>query len=457
MVRFFLKTVLFLGLVSSHAMGARLVSYCTMDDSKNIDGKNFKDRMPIASVSKVFTSLFATSKFKLDYKFTTVAYYTPAASPAGYYDVHIQGSGDPYFNRYKMHMIISKLNEAGVKNIRQLSFDENVKYIHDTDASRGFFVRANGKRILINPLILKADMSFPSTDIVKAQLQDTRQVMLNYNNSYNQSGKTMVQKPTFKPVVTTYIPADKFKLDSKKTNAVYVKSQDLETILKSMNWNSNNFAANRLMQAAGGLDEFTQYYAKLGLTERDLHFINGSGQNHAEFVKDKDGRAYNEATCETVLRTVRALKANSRRDKKDIQDVMSVVGVDTGSTVGGSTYSKPLTKDKVVAKTGTVGTNITLAGTFTTPKGPRYFMYNVELSGPGRRVRNKARFQSQEENRARTMISNELQKLIRQYGATAINYKSNNPLKDSLENYDEDNYIASQGLLKPENMEPQGQ
>lgn len=457
MVRFFLKTMLFLGLASSQAMGARLVSYCTMDDSKNVEGDNFKNRMPIASVSKVFTSLFATSKFKLDYKFTTVVYYTPVANPAGYYDVHIQGSGDPYFNRYKMHMIISKLNEAGVKNIRQLTFDENVKYIHDTDASRGFFVRVNGKRVFINPLILKADMNFPSIDIVKAQLQDTRQVMLNYSLSYNQSGKTLVQKPIFKPVSISYLPSDKIKIDPKNTNALYVKSQDLETILKSMNWNSNNFAANRLMMASGGLDQFTQYFAKMGLTDHDLHFINGSGQNHAEFVKDSDGRAYNEATCETVLRTVRALKNNSRRDKKDIQDVMSVVGVDIGSTVGGSTYSNSLTKDRVVAKTGTVGTNITLAGTFATPKGPRYFMFNVELSAPNKRVRNIIRFQSQEENRARNLISTALQKLIRKYGATPLNYKSNNPLKESLENYDEDNYIASQGLLKPENMEPQAQ
>jgi len=457
MMRLFLKAFLFLGLVSSDAMGARLVSYCSMDESKNIEGKNYRDRMPIASVSKVFTSLFAASKFKLDHKFTTVVYYTPVANSSGYYDVHVQGSGDPYFNRFKMHMIISKLNEAGVTKIRLFSFDENVKYLHDTDTSRGFFVRVNGRRQLIKPLIVKSDLNFPSTELVKAQLQDTKQLLANYNMSYAQSDKTMIKKPVFRPASISHLKSESYKIN-KNTMALFVKSQDLETILKSTNWNSNNFSSNRLMAASGGLDDFTNFFSKLGLNHNDLKFVNGSGQNHAGINKtteDDDGRLYNEATCETVLRTVRALNHQVKKQNKTLQDVMSVVGVDKGSTVGGATYSNKLTYDKVVAKTGTIGTNITLAGMLNTPKGPRYFMYNVELAFPGARVKRKAAFAKQEENRARALISRELQNLARKHGATTLNYKSSNPLKDNLENYDEDDAIKADGLLEAVNLEPQ--
>jgi hypothetical protein len=129
--------------------------------------------------------------------------------------------------------------------------------------------------------------------------------------------------------------------------------------------------------------------------------------------------------------------------QKRIQDVVAVMGTDRGSTVGLSTYTKPQTQGKVVAKTGTVGTNITLGGMINAVTGPHYFFYNVELAAAGRKTRAKgshaiARFNAQEESRARTMINTELFKLIKKLGgAKDFEYTMSNPLKDNMDNYDE--------------------
>ena len=468
MGKYLLKAILVLSFVSSHALAARLASYCHMDeDGKNIQGKNFDSRMPIASVSKVFTSYLAARKYALGAKFTTYVHFTPVQGETDTFDVHIRGSADPYFNQYKMHMIISRLNQAGVKKIRQLSFDENVKYLNDTDnvnSRSGVTVsvpRVNPKtgktfmaRYTYNPLIIKSTLDFPAPEIVKAQLQNTKQVLLKYKVSYQLSNKDMVANPVYNPRSVVFTPVGNLKLTN-KTQTLYVSSQDLETILKSMNWNSNNFSANRLLEASGGLSEFNDfYYKQLKLKDSDLKFINGSGQNHAQFVNDPDGRAYNEATCRTTLRTLRGLNDIVSQQKKQLTDIMSVVGVDRKSTVGGKTYSNNLTFNRVVAKTGTVGTHVSLAGAINTPKGLRYFMFNVALEGPRRKVRNLSRYQIQEENRARGIISIELQKLARQYGTIPFKYTLRDPLIESLENYDEDEIAEKSCALSAEQFEP---
>ena len=241
---------------------------------------------------------------------------------------------------------------------------------------------------------------------------------------------------------------------------LFVASQDIPTILKSINWNSNNYAANQLFMAAGGLSRFRKlYYHDFNQTEDDVVFVNGSGQNHylmdgTQAVNSGSERLYNKATCRNVLRTMLMLNKAIQSQKLELQDIMSVVGSDKLSTVGGATYSNALTTGSVVAKTGTVGTNVTLAGLAYTKKGPRYFMYNAELGYAPKRFRNKKAWKNQEENRARRMISIELQNLIKTNGGSAkFKYDSQNPLGDNLENYDEES-LTEAAALSPADKAP---
>lgn len=420
-------------LFSTQSFAAKMISSCSMSDNNlEVIGKNIDDRQPIASVSKVYTSLLAATAFNLEYKFFTQIYI--AAAPDGFFDVHLQGSRDPYFNKYKMHMIISRLNEMKVTKIRNLTFDENVKYLHETDKSQGFRVGSK----LVNPLILKADLEFPSPALVTSELRQTSQIMNSYKDSYKfaaANGIKLFNNPVFKVINTAYLPSTQFRPGG-NVQKIFVASQNIKTILKSMNWNSNNHAANQLYMAAGGESRFRQlYYKHFNQSESDVHFINGSGQNHD---LTGEGRVYNEATCRNVLRTLHTLNKAVTVQKTALQDIMSVVGEDKGSTVGGPTYTNPLTAGAVVAKTGTVGTNITLAGMANTKAGRKYFMYNVQLRSSTSRS---------EANLARRMISTELQKLIKANGGPVkLNYVKQNPLNDNLENYDEDAIDAASAV-----------
>lgn len=428
-------------IVANSVYGAKLISKCDMDHNMTkINGTNINIKYPIASVAKVFTSLLATTTFDLGTTFSTQVFATPVEN--GMHDVHIMGSQDPYFNRYKMHMIISRLNEAGIKSIRNLTFDENVKYLHDTDAYSGFSVvigsktvkNRKGQRVTIplrthiKPTILKAEMSFPPKELVEAQLKEQRVIMANYPQSYlaaKAAGIELFKAPRFSVKKTAFLAARSFK-PAGNSIKLYVSSQDVRTIIKAMNWNSNNFSANRLLVASGGLQKLNDFYYKtLKVSASEFSFVNGSGQNHD---LDGSGRLYNEASCSVVIRTIRALNNATQRQGKQITDIMSVMGTDKGSTVGGSAYTRPETRGRVVAKTGTVGTNITLGGVVNGTNGPHYFFYNVAVASSSRK----------EANRARALINLELAKLTKQVHGVPFTYRFDNPLKDNMENYDED-------------------
>ena len=422
-------------LFATQSFGAKMISACSMsEDTREVLGKNLEQRLPIASVSKVYTSLMAVTSFNLEHKFFTQIYVTTA--PGGAFDVHLQGSRDPYFNKFKMHMIISRLNEMKVTKIRNLTFDENVKYLHETDTSRGF--RAG--TAYVNPLILKADLEFPSPKIVASELQQLTIILKSYKDSFKlaaANGIKLFNNPSFKVLKISYLPSTQFQ-PSANVQKIFVASQNVKTILKSFNWNSNNHAANQMFMAAGGESRFRQlYYRNFQQSENDVVFVNGSGQNHD---LTGHGRLYNEASCRNVLRTLHILDKAVKAQKAELQDIMSVVGEDKGSTVGGVTYSNPITNGAVVAKTGTVGTNIALAGVANTRSGRKYFTYNVEL---------KSSISKAEANLARRMISTELQKLIKSSGGPVkLNYVRQNPLNDNLENYDEESIdiISSAGI-----------
>ena len=284
------------------------------------------DKYPIASVSKIFTALMAATKFQLaKAPFATQFFVTETSK--GHFNVHIKGSNDPYFNRYKMHQAISMLNKLGVSEVDVLTFDENVKFLSDTDSKEGF---RSGKQV-ITPLTLKAELDFPPPDVVKPQFQEFWKLTRNYSdtfkaaNSVHLKGIAMVNSPKITIKKVEFL----FSRDFTNTTArsFYVESQQMGTMLKMMNWNSNNYAANRIFVAAGSHPYFKElFYTNYKNSESMLNFFNGSGQNHN--LDGGEERIYNDASCSVVVKAVRALNRNVVNQKKKLSDVMSVVGLD---------------------------------------------------------------------------------------------------------------------------------
>lgn len=420
--------------VATTSMAARLKSYCTLEEnSKEIKGQNIEERLPLASVSKLFTSFLAVSQNDINKKVYTQFFYTPIGN--GVFDVHIKGGHEPYFGRQALHWMIAKLNESGVTKIRNLTFDQNFKYYHDTDK-----LGRIGRKVL-NPVSGKSELDAPSPETVRLQLTQNNEVLKFYEKSVKEAsvnGVQLPQKIVFNPQKISVLNSDSFA-STAQTKKGYVASPELLHMLKLMNWNSNNHAANQIFQLSGGIKAFNKlFYTNLGLQEKDVLFVNGSGQN-ANIAGD--GREYNEATCSTVVRTVKALKKALESQKVKLQDAVSVVGADIGSTVGGKTYTNAYTNTSVIAKTGTVGTNITLAGMISSQTGNHFFFFNVEANSAPAKSKRKNAWINAEASRCRKIISGKLSELVKKLGGPRpIDYKSQ---KFNLENFEEAEFDES--------------
>lgn len=416
---------------SSFGLSARMKSFCTLaENNKEIVGQNIEERLPLASVSKLFTSLLVVSKNSVDRKIYTQFFMNPVQQNV--YDVHIKGGQEPYFGRQALHWMIAKLNEAGVYKIRNLTFDEDFKYYHDPNKK----IRVG--KFFLDPVSGKTALEAPEPNIVQAQLMQNAEVMKLYAVSVKEAADNGVQLPkkiVFKPQKISFLHSSQFA-ETNQMKKGYVASPEILQMVKLMNWNSNNHAANQLFQLSGGLSEFQNlFYRKFGLQEKDVVFVNGSGQNAN---LDGDGRTYNEATCSTVVRTVKSLKKALEKQNVKLEDAVAVVGGDIGSTVGGKTYNNALTNLSVIAKTGTVGTNITLAGMISAKTGNHFFYFNVEINSAPKKAANKNSWNRAEANRARQIISTRLNELVKKLGGpAALDYKARGY---DLENFEESEF-----------------
>ncbi len=397
---------LILGL-SLSAQAGKMQSFCYMnEDSKEIiGGQNVNEKLPLASVSKVLTTLNILSTVGAHTKLYTQFFATPVGNDL--YDVHIKGSRDPYFARPSMHTLISRLNEMGVKKIRTLSFDQNFKYLYDTNKVN----TARGKSY--NPVTGKSDIDAPKAEFVKLLLLNKTEVLRDYQKSRVEAKAndvTLVAQPSYSPQKIEVLP-DTFQ-PSEKAKKGFVSSMEMIDIIKYMNWNSNNHVANSLYVIAGGHDNAAHiFYDKFKLTPAEVSFENGSGQN-ADLTGN--GRRYTSATCSAMVKSVRALRKNLQAQNMDLQDAIAVTGGDKGSTIDAAVYKRYLTPKTVIAKTGTVGIAITLAGLASSKNGKFYFMYSVEpRQAPGRlKPRAASNWRDNEAARCRAMIGQKLAERI---------------------------------------------
>ena len=411
--------------LSISAEAGKIQSYCFMgEDSKEITGGyNSNEKFPLASVTKVLTSLSILSNVGARAKLYTQFYVTKVGSDI--YDVYIKGARDPYFARPSMHTLISRLNEMGVKKIRTLSFDENFKYLYDTNKVN----TAGGKSY--NPVTGKSSVDAPNGSFVRLLLLNKREVLRDYEKSRIEAAANkviLVSKPIYNPekielVSSSYEPPA-------TAEKGYVSSMELIDIIKYMNWNSNNHVANSLMMINGGVEKTQKmFYDKFKLSPADVTFENGSGQN-ADL--NGEGRKYTEATCEATVRSVRALKKNLEAQNMKLEDALAVTGGDIGSTIDAAVYKKYLKPKTVVAKTGTVGMSITLAGMASSKNGKFFFMYSVQPKEPSGRMKARAAnsFRNNEAARCRAQIG---QKLAEKIALADAGYPLNFEFKNDRE------------------------
>ena len=380
--------------------GSSLNSFCHVarESSANtqILGTNIDQKLPIASVSKLITSYWALIEKGRDYRYYTKVFYK--SNSDGTTHVHIQGGGDPYFSKEFLHLIISDLNLKGVKSVKEFSFDERFKFVWNVSS----------KTVAIGDYTPES----PTPDDVLRNLLRVKNLTTDYAKTLafaREQGISM--SPTAQLLVKKFSFLKAAEFQGEGYQVMTFRSSPLSVLLKEMNRNSNNYAANLIFESVGGAKKFKTFIEKrLKLTTEDIEIFNGSGN---KLTIDGTGN-YNSARCSVVLKILIDFENVLKAQALKFEDIVSVVGADANSS-SSSLYKNEVTENSVIAKTETVSPAILLAGVISTKKGNVYFMYNMKTNGTRRDWRDAQR-------KIKLQITNLIQKDYN--GGVPINYQA---------------------------------
>ncbi|WP_220128769.1 D-alanyl-D-alanine carboxypeptidase [Bdellovibrio sp. KM01] len=404
-------TALIVGFTTSSAYAkVYLNSQCTMKaNSGKIEGNGSKDeKFPLASISKLVTSLWAIETLGANYRFETKIHVTKVGPKA--YNMHFEGSRDPLMGRNVGYFILAQLTmkQLGIERVENLTFDENFQMEWNVE----------------EPVAVAGDTKL-FTDIAEQAAHVQHELENGFitpiaDNSYTYLRKISksvgVTLPQEKPRINFGSVSFLAKADFKKANDTQTfvyKSAPLYKIVKNMNNKSNNYVADHLYWNLGGTPAFNAYLAEnLKMDNRDLEFNLGSG-NNADYISKKK-YDYNEGTCTAMIKVLIRLNEVLATQKLVLTDVMAVAGKDSESTL---VRYDGVMGDAMTAKTGTVDKAKTLAGTISTGNGTIYFVILMHKDSSG------------ENGSAANAIKNRIRALFTiNNGSKKINYSETTPL-----------------------------
>ena len=367
---FFLFAVSIASLASHRAHAVKLDSYCVYLTSENkAIVQNAKKMLPIASVSKVFTTQWALHRLGPNYRFYTDFLITKDPKIAGAHRVHIKGTRDPYFDQINFHQMVSEFNRMGITHISLLTFDENLKFFSDP---KGKFAATNEfKSGYPYPQDVEAMLKARSPFIGAAYNQSSRRLVAGGHKPLNPNPRMRIDK-------IEHLPTFAYKPPQRGVLIKTMGSAPLKDLLREMNRNSNNFAANQIFEYLGGPSEYHKYAEKQFKFKvgKDLSFINGAGSPHR--IGDKY-KLYNHATCSAVLKVMVWMKTylSHPKTKLSMNSVLPVAGEGTKNTLDGS-YNNDTLEKVLIGKTGTINQAVTFTGFANTKKGDVFFYYNMD-------------------------------------------------------------------------------
>jgi len=321
---------------------AKIITHCSSEgtDGTISGSSNLNTSYPIASVSKVFTSLWALEKYGATYRFKTQVYLTDLNH--GLYDVHLRGSVFPYFDRTMFYYLISELNSI-------IRTNQDLAHSHGEQTE---------------------------TEIMRELRNDVTNLKSNYKSFYQRTKSlTNVTLPSSVELTVKDIHATSMKSFDRDqvTSSFMLHSVELHRILKEMNRNSNNFAADKLFERLSRIQKLSDYLTQtLQVDEKEFNFVNGSG--YPEIIQGK--KVYNSATCHTVLKVNKRLYQVAAEQNFGLRYILPVAGLDAdadGDSTVTNIYSSNLTEKSLVAKTGTISQSVSLAGAVLTQDNLVYF------------------------------------------------------------------------------------
>ena len=308
----------------------------------------------LASNVKVITAYSVLKTFGPDYRFPTGVWTDGQIDRFnGLIIGNLYVSGrDPIFNLEHGIAIANELNALGIK---QITGDLIV-----TDNFTMSFSDSNVRSA--NTLLAVMDASKRNTAANKA--------WMNYQVNAKKLGKVSAV-PDLRFGGSAYV-------QTLPTNARLLFSHEsapLREIVKVCLSYSNNFLSHRLGDMLGGA------YAVARVAQ-----INAGFDPNEMVLATTSGLGINRVTPNAMMKTLRVLDAELKKNKMTFADIMPVAGIDDGTLKG--RFNEPFVRGSIVGKTGTLprtdGGVSALCGEINTKRGKLYFVIFNMKGGVGR-------------------------------------------------------------------------
>lgn len=347
-------------------------SFCVLEqNSGQLIGSNLHKKVRLASTSKIVTSFMAQGQYELDYNFKTRVYWNGV-------DLHIEGGRDPLFNDYKILALISKLNDLGIYQVRNISF--GLDFWTFGDALRPYMsmseFRANQEET-INQLRQYFNLD--------GQLEIQERLNYIYDNFYHSEKVTLKKDASelkFEAQDISFSKTPPFGL-GESIFEIDLTTSTVQEHLKYTNSVSHNYIADMLYVGLSKQVALTKYmipvmnkhfpyyrYIREGFeaNERTTTLYTGSGLDSKD---DSGNRIDNFSTCAVMTKVVELLDDKLYQKNKKLNDIMTVAGIDNG------TLKKRLNDKRfqgaIIAKTGSLMNTRALLGKLNTKEGELYF------------------------------------------------------------------------------------
>jgi D-alanyl-D-alanine carboxypeptidase/D-alanyl-D-alanine-endopeptidase (penicillin-binding protein 4) len=308
-------------------------SYC-YQSGNTITGFQFDRSQRIASLTKIFTTLYASETQNLHRTFKTTVTVDGKR-------LHISGSNDPYFEEDNMLLLMQALNEKGYKNFDSVTFDKSFWFY---DLGLSTFLR-------ITPAETRSRLAFFFNLRNQSFLQNLWSDVLTFAEE---------EGVVIRNLTPPRISAKKVSVVEKNpitggVTFVHI-SKPLHSILKSMNVMSKNHVAQNVYLESEKKVSVKDFIAAQNLKQIDIR--NGSGLP----IEGGGSRFDNSASCRTVLKLLTLLEQSLKKHKLGLLDVMAINGGEDLGSFRNRFKKQPETHQAVMAKTGTIKNASSLAG-----------------------------------------------------------------------------------------------
>jgi len=310
-------------------------SYCYLENNE-VRGFQAEKKQRIASLTKLLTTLLAVKKADLKTRFQTNVFISGSR-------IHISGGQDPYWEEDKLLRLLKALNELGISEVEELSFDENFIF---TDLAFGSHAditpshSAERLRHLLSPSGSKTIASLWS----------------NVRAFAGEEGLDLPSSPprfrTKRIRISTENP-----LENENPLAFQHTSKTLGEILKAMNVMSKNHVSQNIYRQLTQDESFESFMVKLGFEKSDFTINNGSGLPTLSLARQD-----NEATCSLILRSLEILEEEVQKQGISLSDILAVVGSSDLGSFRNRFKNYPGLSSGLMAKTGTLRHTSSLAG-----------------------------------------------------------------------------------------------